>query len=70
MTVTFDNLVVLALVAAAAGYLGSRLWSTVRGKRPGSGCGACANCPSQGADPGPAVISVESLRQSGAKAAR
>jgi hypothetical protein len=63
MTVSGENLLVLAIVAVAVIYLARRTWGVLAGKRRG-GCGTCASCPSERSDAGPQVISVESLLQS------
>jgi hypothetical protein len=52
-----QNLIVAALVAGSAGWLGWRLWKTVRGKKTGCGCDHCpaVKLPAAGggAIPGP-----------------
>jgi FeoB-associated Cys-rich membrane protein len=45
MTLDWQNLIALALVVAAAAYLGWRGW-LVLARRKG-GCGACASCPAE-----------------------
>ena len=69
MTFNGENLLVLAIVAAAAGYLLRGAWITLTAKRR-TGCGSCSTCPTQEAREEPQVISAESLLAPPAKPAR
>ena len=62
ISVTADQIVTLAIVALAVGYLLRRTWGVLASKRQ-SGCGACGSCPAQaaGTSTEPQVLSVESL---------
>ncbi|HEY4311474.1 MAG TPA: FeoB-associated Cys-rich membrane protein [Pirellulales bacterium] len=60
MQLSTDEIVTLAIVALAAGYLLRRAWGVVMSKRRG-GCGTCASCPAQAAGAEPQVLSVDSL---------
>ena len=63
ISVTADQIVTLAIVALAVGYLLRRTWGVLASKRQ-SGCGACGSCPAQAAARehlSPQVLSVESL---------
>jgi hypothetical protein len=60
MTPVVQNLIVLSIVAAAAGWLAYRAYATFARKRK-AGCGACANCPAENAPTEPQVISVDAL---------
>ena len=50
MTFDWQNSVALAMVLTATGYLFRRSWRTLAKKRE-AGCGACGNCPAEGAKP-------------------
>lgn len=45
MTFDWQNLAALTAVFAAALYVARRAWRQFAGRRPTSGCGACASCP-------------------------
>ncbi|HEY2841035.1 MAG TPA: FeoB-associated Cys-rich membrane protein [Pirellulales bacterium] len=60
MTPLLQNVIVLAVVAAAAGWLAYRAYATLARKRK-AGCGACSNCPVEGEPREPQVIGVETL---------
>jgi hypothetical protein len=60
MQFSSDEIVTLAIVALAAGYLLRRAWGVVMSKRRG-GCGTCASCPAQVAGTEPQVLSIDSL---------
>jgi hypothetical protein len=65
MTFEWQNLLVLALVVSAAGYLARRGWQTLARKNSSS-CGGCGDCPQSG-EPSPVqIVAVDSLRQSAA----
>ena len=69
MTFNGETLLVLAIVAAAAGYLLRSAWGTLTAKRR-SGCGSCSTCPTQQARGEPQVISAESLLEPPVKTVR
>jgi hypothetical protein len=69
MTFNGETLLVLAIVAAAAGYLLRGAWITFAGKSRG-GCGSCSKCPAEHGGREPQVISAESLLTPPAKRAR
>lgn len=59
MTWTWQDLIALTLVVAAAGYLVRASWRVLARKKS-PGCGTCAKCPSTGAtDSGTPVVSLE-----------
>lgn len=60
MTLSAENLLTLAIVTLAVGYLTRRAWTVIAGKRQG-GCGRCAQCPGSATNAEPQVLSVESL---------
>jgi hypothetical protein len=60
MQFSIDEIVTLAIVALATGYLLRRAWGVVMTKRRG-GCGSCASCPGQMAGAEPQVLSIDSL---------
>lgn len=43
MTLDWQNIVALALVAVAAAFVFRSMWKAVRGKKSG-GCGSCGSC--------------------------
>ncbi len=61
--VSFDwqNLAVLAIVLAAAGYLARTAWRSVA-RRKASACGACGDCSRPGG--GRQLVTIESLARS------
>lgn len=65
MTLDWQNLTVLVLVAAAVGYLARLAWQSVQRRRTGA-CGGCATCPSNAESQEPAVIGIDSLAKSAA----
>jgi attachment p12 family protein len=60
MTFDWQNAVALAVVIAAAGYLGRRAWQTVVHRKQG-GCGACGNCSTEKSPAGAALVPLDSL---------
>ncbi len=56
----WQNLVVLAIVAAAAGWLAYRAYATMARKRK-AGCGACPTCPVEESNSEPQVVAIETL---------
>ena len=60
MTDPWQNLIVISIVAAAAGWLARSAYSTLARKRK-AGCGACPTCPTEGAKSEPQVVAIESL---------
>lgn len=60
MSPLVQNLIVLTIVASAAGWLSYRTYATFASKRK-AGCGSCANCPAEAAPGQPQVISLETL---------
>ena len=63
-----QNLIVLAAVALAVGYL-ARAGYRVMAKPKGSGCGACGSCPAtkaNGETAPPGLVSLATLRESAA----
>jgi hypothetical protein len=66
-----DQLLTLAIVATASGYLAFRAWGVFKKKRQG-GCGSCASCPSESAAAKrePQVFGLDQLLEPLAKKAR
>jgi hypothetical protein len=60
MTPLVQNLIVLTVVAVAAGWLAYRAYATFANKRK-AGCGACSNCPVETAASEPQVIGLETV---------
>jgi hypothetical protein len=58
LSIDWQNLVVLALVAAAGSYLARQAWATIVRKKSGA-CGSCGNCASN------ATVSEKQLVQLG-----
>lgn len=56
MTFDAQSLIVLALVAGAAGYLARVVWKACF--RPVRGCGACGDCPSSKSSREPNVVTI------------
>ena len=63
MNAIFENLIVLAVVAAAVAYLARVAWQTVA-RRRAAACGGCENCPSASANNAPRVVEIGSLTSS------
>jgi len=53
MTPLISNLIVCALVAAAAGIMGRRALRMLRGSKTGCGCESCPALKARGAKAGP-----------------
>jgi hypothetical protein len=51
MTIGWQDALVLAVVAAAAGYVLLRVWRAIRGRKSAS-CGGCGTCSSTQATAG------------------
>lgn len=74
MESAWQNLIVLAIVLAASGYLCRMAWQSMA-RRPSSGgqssaCGGCSNCPSESAskvtmNDGPQVVGIGPLERNG-----
>lgn len=58
---TFDpqNLIAMAIVASAAGFLARAVWRACR--RPAGGCTACGTCPASKSGQDPVVVTIESM---------
>lgn len=57
----WQSLTVLAIVAAAAGWLAYRAYATMARKRQ-AGCGACSTCPVENTKSEPQVVAIETPR--------
>lgn len=67
MESAWQNLIVLAIVLAAGGYLCRMGWQSMA-RRKSSACGGCSNCPSESASKsimnnGPPVVSIGPLER-------
>ncbi len=68
MESAWQNLIVLAIVLAAGGYLCRMAWQSMA-RRKSSACGGCSNCPSESASKdatnnGPQVVGIGPLERS------
>jgi hypothetical protein len=63
VTIDWQNAAAGLIALAAAGYLGRRMWMSVRSRRLG-GCGACATCPAEGSSDGRPLVTLESVTAS------
>lgn len=69
MESAWQNLIVLAIVLAAGGYLCRMGWQSMV-RRKSSTCGGCSNCPSEsaskdGVNDGPQVVGIGPLERNG-----
>jgi hypothetical protein len=65
MSFEWQNLMALALVVSAVGYLARRGWQTFA-RKGSSSCGGCGDCPSAAEASPVQIVAVDSLRQSAA----
>ena len=68
MESAWQNLIVLAIVVAAVGYLCRMGWQSMARRKSGA-CGGCSNCPSESASQGnltnePQIVSIGPLERS------
>ena len=67
MESAWQNLLVLAIVLAAGGYLCRMGWQSMARRqssgRQSSACGGCSNCPSESTSKGPQVVGIGSLER-------
>jgi hypothetical protein len=74
MEFAWQNLIVLAIVVAAGGYLCRAGWQSMA-RRQTSACGGCANCPSESASKEvrsnePQVVRISPREQRGQEIAK
>jgi hypothetical protein len=65
MTIDWQNLVVLAFLAAAGSYLARQVWATIARKKAGA-CGGCGSCPANATADSQQVVQLGSLTESAA----